>query len=138
MRFRTAAALLLLSACGAPGAESHTPWQNTALRGTPEPPPPMVAVPAFPRLPVKRPVCIEREPGSDRIDHEDGRISWCHRGAELMQPMSALVFDLSVTGPNTLFLFCALRFGQGRRMLTTPTPSAIVNDPPQRILGSQF
>lgn len=67
MRSRTAAALLLLSACGAPGAESRAPWQNTALRGTPDPPPPMIAVPAFPRLPVKRPVCIECEPGSNRI-----------------------------------------------------------------------
>lgn len=43
------------------------PWRNERLRGTPENPPEMTAVRAYPNLSIKHPVAIEREPGTDRI-----------------------------------------------------------------------
>ena len=48
-------------------AAARTPWVNARLEGTPEPPPPYVAVRAFPQLAVKRPVAIELEPGTGQI-----------------------------------------------------------------------
>jgi len=46
---------------------SHVPWINTRLVGTPEPPPPFVAVSAYPQLKPKKPVAIMREPGANRV-----------------------------------------------------------------------
>lgn len=49
------------------GAEERVPWVGTRLVGSPEPPPAMVAVRAFPKLALKRPVAVEWEPGTDRL-----------------------------------------------------------------------
>ncbi len=40
-------------------AAARTPWVNACLAGTPEPPPPYVAVRAYPQLAMKRPVALE-------------------------------------------------------------------------------
>ncbi|MCZ6675530.1 MAG: PQQ-dependent sugar dehydrogenase, partial [Verrucomicrobia bacterium] len=42
-------------------------WDNSHLQGSPEPPPPFVAVRAFPELAFKSPAAIELEPGRGRI-----------------------------------------------------------------------
>lgn len=47
--------------------EQRVPWVNERLKGSPEPPPAMVAVRAFPDLKLKRPVSVDWEPGSDRL-----------------------------------------------------------------------
>ncbi|MES2709529.1 MAG: PQQ-dependent sugar dehydrogenase [Verrucomicrobiota bacterium] len=49
------------------GAQERVPWVNTRLAGSPEPPPAMTVVRAFPKLALKRPVAVDREPGSDRL-----------------------------------------------------------------------
>ncbi len=60
--------LLLLALSGATAETVARPvWVNQRLLGSPEPPSEMVAVPAYPKLPVKRPVAVEWEPGSDRM-----------------------------------------------------------------------
>jgi glucose/arabinose dehydrogenase len=56
-------ALLSAAATGAPRAE----WRTTRLIGSPDPAPEMVAVRAYPEVPLKRPVAVEREPGSNRL-----------------------------------------------------------------------
>lgn len=43
------------------------PWANARLNGSPEPPAPYVAVRAFPKLVVQRPVAVELEPGTGQI-----------------------------------------------------------------------
>src|SRR5688572_24684872 len=61
---------LSLRALSAPAIEVATPrvfWTNTRLVGTPEPPPPFVAVPAYPNLKPKQPIAVMREPGANRI-----------------------------------------------------------------------
>ena len=45
----------------------RVPWNNTRLFGTPEPPPPFRALPAYPQLKPKHPVAATREPGANRI-----------------------------------------------------------------------
>lgn len=47
--------------------QERTPWRNSRLTGSPDPPPDMVAVRAFPLLETKRPVSIDSEPGWDRL-----------------------------------------------------------------------
>jgi glucose/arabinose dehydrogenase len=63
--------LLALVACpfgAAPlGAAERVPWANTRLAGSPEPPPPFVAVRAYPQLALKRPVAVEMEPGTGKL-----------------------------------------------------------------------
>ena len=61
---------LVLTFAGPSAAAESSPrqaWVNTRLKGSPEKPPEMVAVKAWPKLPVKRPVSIDWEPGSDRF-----------------------------------------------------------------------
>lgn len=43
---------------------SRTAWNNSQLKGSPEPPPPYVAVRAFPDIPITHPVAIKLEPGT--------------------------------------------------------------------------
>ena len=67
LRFLTllvTAAAVRPAACGAepPVRES---WTNSRLTGSPEKPPELVAVPAYPKLPVKRPEWVDRDTGSD-------------------------------------------------------------------------
>ena len=47
--------------------EGRATWKNTRLIGAPGKPSEMTAVRAYPRLPVRRPVAIEREPGTNRL-----------------------------------------------------------------------
>lgn len=54
-------------AAGPARGQERVPWINTRLKGSPDPPPEMVAVRAFPKLEVKRPVAVEWEPGTDRL-----------------------------------------------------------------------
>jgi glucose/arabinose dehydrogenase len=42
-------------------------WDNSRLAGSPEPPPPFRAVPAFPRLKTKQPIMIATEPGRETL-----------------------------------------------------------------------
>lgn len=47
---------------------SHrTPWTSSRIHGTPEPPPPYRAEPAFPRLTFQLPVVVVAAPGSPRL-----------------------------------------------------------------------
>ena len=56
------------SSCGQSLQESgRKPWEISRLQGSPEPPPPYVAVKAFPELKIKRPVAIELEPGTNNL-----------------------------------------------------------------------
>lgn len=58
------------SPCLLHAADATTPrtgWVNTRLVGTPEPPPPFVAVPAYPNLKPKNPIAVMREPGANRV-----------------------------------------------------------------------
>ncbi len=48
-------------------AAERQPWVNARLVGSPEPPSPYVAVRAFSKLEMKRPVAIELEPGTGKI-----------------------------------------------------------------------
>lgn len=47
--------------------QQFAPWTNTAFAGTPENPPPFVAVRAYPNLKLKGPIAVMREPGANRI-----------------------------------------------------------------------
>ena len=49
------------------GAPGRVPWEGSRLAGSPEPAPKYAATRAFPRLAVKHPVAIEREPGTAQI-----------------------------------------------------------------------
>ena len=64
---RAAAFLALALSCCAADLETRKPWLNNRLAGSPEKPPEMMAVSAYPKRPVKRPVVIEWEPGTDRM-----------------------------------------------------------------------
>ncbi len=62
--------LTLALPCALQGAEATTsriPWTNTHLVGTPETPPPFIAVPAYPNLKPKNPIAVMREPGANRV-----------------------------------------------------------------------
>ena len=59
--------LILLAPAMAGLAAADVRWNSAALRVPPDGPPEMLAVPAYPRLPLKRPVFLERQPGSDRM-----------------------------------------------------------------------
>ncbi|MBK7999071.1 MAG: PQQ-dependent sugar dehydrogenase [Verrucomicrobia bacterium] len=62
--------LTLALPCALHGAEatvSRIPWTNTRLVGTPETPPPFIAVPAYPKLKPKNPIAVMREPGANRV-----------------------------------------------------------------------
>ena len=50
-----------------PGLLARVPWTTSAVAGTPEPPAPFQAVPAFPELKFQQPVFVAEEPGSDRL-----------------------------------------------------------------------
>ena len=56
-----------LTSFAAAAPETRQPWQNMRLMGSPEKPAELVAVAAYARLPVKRPVVIEWEPGTNRL-----------------------------------------------------------------------
>jgi len=45
----------------------RTPWSGSRVRGTPEPPPPLVAVNAFPEMRFRNPVALSVEPGGGRM-----------------------------------------------------------------------
>ncbi len=49
----------------------RVPWTNTRLVGSPETPPPYVAVPAYPQLKPTKPIAVMREPGANRIVYLD-------------------------------------------------------------------
>lgn len=51
------------AAAAAPRAE----WRGSRLAGSPDPAPEMAAVRAYASVPLKRPVAVEREPGSNRL-----------------------------------------------------------------------
>ncbi len=57
---------LLLPAL-AQSAALHAVWTNNHFIGTPEAPPPFVAVPAYPLLKPIKPVAVMREPGAQRV-----------------------------------------------------------------------
>lgn len=46
---------------------ARTSWTNTRLVGTPEKPPPFIAVSAYPNLKPKNPIAVMREPGANRV-----------------------------------------------------------------------
>lgn len=46
---------------------ARVPWTASRFAGTPEPPPPYVVEPAFPRLTFDRPVALVHAPGTDRL-----------------------------------------------------------------------
>ena len=76
-RLRLAIVLSCLSAPAFGAAETFTPWTNTRLLGTPEPPPPFRLARAYPGITPHTgktakhephgPVAVQREPGADRI-----------------------------------------------------------------------
>ncbi|MEO1995721.1 MAG: hypothetical protein ABGZ17_10650, partial [Planctomycetaceae bacterium] len=49
------------------GLQQRTPWTNTRLVGTPDPPPPYTVERVFSELKFDHPVFIAQEPGTDRI-----------------------------------------------------------------------
>ena len=49
------------------GLMARVPWTTSAVAGTPEPPAPFQAVPAFPELKFQQPVFVAEEPGSNRL-----------------------------------------------------------------------
>jgi glucose/arabinose dehydrogenase len=48
-------------------APDYPGWKNTRLTGTPDQLPLMTAVRAYPKLPVRRPVAVEKEPGASSL-----------------------------------------------------------------------
>ncbi len=50
-----------------PSGGGRVPWTSSRLRGTPDPPLPYAAEPAFPRLAFDRPVLLDQAPGSRRL-----------------------------------------------------------------------
>jgi len=51
----------------ADSTQRYIPWTNNTFSGTPETPPPFVAVPAYPNLKPKNPIAVMREPGANRV-----------------------------------------------------------------------
>ena len=47
-----------------PAADRRIPWATSHFAGTPDPPPPYVAEPAFPKLVFNRPVLLDQAPGT--------------------------------------------------------------------------
>ncbi len=52
---------------GRAAVSAHVSWTNNSFATTPEPPPPFVAVPAYPQLKPNKPIAVMREPGAGRI-----------------------------------------------------------------------
>jgi uncharacterized repeat protein (TIGR03806 family) len=50
-----------------PARSGRTPWTTSRFAGTPDPPPPYEAVPAFPKLTFDRPVLLGFVPGTDQL-----------------------------------------------------------------------
>ena len=59
--------LFLAIASFSNAAETAGVWLNTRLSGSPEAPPPMQSVRAYPKLPMQRPVALEWEPGTTSL-----------------------------------------------------------------------
>ena len=59
-----------------PAAKQRVPWTTSRVTGSPDPPPPYVAVRAFPNLKFKGALLIARCPGSDRlfVGEQEGRL----------------------------------------------------------------
>jgi uncharacterized repeat protein (TIGR03806 family) len=56
-------AVVAIAGAGADAGE-HVPWTTSHFAGTPDPPPPFAAEPAFPRLVFDRPVLLAQAPGT--------------------------------------------------------------------------
>lgn len=61
------AAAIPVSADGSPTLKKRTEWTSSRLHGTPEPPPPYRAEPAFPGLKFTRPLDLCSAPGTGRL-----------------------------------------------------------------------
>src|SRR5687767_5578129 len=61
---------------GDPGAPPRVPWTSSRIHGTPEPPPPYRAEPAFPHLAFRQPLELTAAPGTDRlfVAEQEGRV----------------------------------------------------------------
>lgn len=59
--------VLATAAVAVEPAPDYAGWKNTRLTGTPDQLPPMTAVRAYPKLPVQRPVAVEKEPGAPSL-----------------------------------------------------------------------
>lgn len=70
--------LLLISALIPPGlqAQTRTPWEDSRIQGSPEPPPPFVNREVFPALELSNALELATAPGSDRffVVERNGRI----------------------------------------------------------------
>lgn len=70
----------------------RTPWSGSRVRGTPEPPPPLVAVNAFPEVRFRNPVALSVEPGG-------GRMWVAEQGGKLFSfPLRTTAADRSTEG----------------------------------------
>jgi glucose/arabinose dehydrogenase len=57
------------------GIDERTPWTNSKIVGTPNPPPPYRVKRAFPKVTFRQPLAVSREPGTDNllvIEHYGG------------------------------------------------------------------
>jgi uncharacterized repeat protein (TIGR03806 family) len=50
-----------------PHVDRRVPWTTSKFAGTPEPPPPYIVEPAFPKLKFEQPVLFSCAPGTDRV-----------------------------------------------------------------------
>lgn len=57
----------MMSFAAVVGTTDRVLWTNAVLHGTPEPPPPFTVERLFPHLPLKAPLYVADEPGTDRL-----------------------------------------------------------------------
>src|SRR5436305_1615747 len=77
MRAPLAVAVILSLVVPVIAQAQRVPWTTSAVKGSPEPPPPFKVVRAFPNLKFNHPLLLARAPGSDRlfVGEQDGVVS---------------------------------------------------------------
>jgi putative heme-binding domain-containing protein len=114
MSGRTPRALAVLAVLAALAAAAQEPadrparrvaWTTSRVVGEPDPPPPYVAAPAYPRLTFQRPVLVDSVPGTDRlvVVEVGGRVVTFRDDPEADAFDVAL--DLGGRGPAPLMLY---------------------------------
>lgn len=59
--------MLAVPPAGRAAIRPHAPWTGNSFVGTPEAPPPLAAVRAYPQLKPVKPIAVTREPGANRV-----------------------------------------------------------------------
>lgn len=87
------------------GLDRRVPWTTSRLSGTPEPPPPYMVAPAFPKLNFVSPIAMAAPKGTNRlfVGEQRGRIYSFPNDPDC--PQADLAFDLTRIHPDATALY---------------------------------